>query len=88
VVIAAEAALEYGFKDFMEAAPSLREQKGSPRPFSRKLIFRLREPPFLTASRNCHLREKLDDWDDRRRLAADPHRSSHAVAGDKRTNRK
>ena len=34
VVIAAEAALEYGFKDFNgKQPPSLREQKGSPRPF-------------------------------------------------------
>jgi len=37
VVIAAEAALEYGFTDFNgKVPPSLREQKGSPRPFSRK----------------------------------------------------
>lgn len=34
VVIAAEAALEYGFKDFNgKQPPSLREQKGSPRTF-------------------------------------------------------
>jgi len=38
----------YGFKDFNgKQPPSLREQKGSPRPFLRRLIFRLREPPFL-----------------------------------------
>jgi len=37
VVIAAEAALEYGFKDFNGKQPaSLREQKGSPRPFFAK----------------------------------------------------
>jgi hypothetical protein len=37
VVIAAEAALEYGFKDFnRKQPPSLREQKGSPRPFFTK----------------------------------------------------
>ena len=37
VVIAAEAALEYGFKDFNgKQPPSLREQKGSPRPFFTK----------------------------------------------------
>ena len=37
VVIAAEAALEYGFKDFNEKQPpSLREQKGFPRPFFTK----------------------------------------------------
>jgi hypothetical protein len=37
VVIAAEAALEYGFKDFNGKQPlSLREQKGSPRPFFTK----------------------------------------------------
>ena len=37
VVIAAEAALEYGFKDFNgKETPSLREQKGSPRPFFTK----------------------------------------------------
>ncbi len=37
VVIAAEAALEYGFKDFNgNQPPSLREQKGSPRPFFTK----------------------------------------------------
>jgi NAD(P)-dependent dehydrogenase (short-subunit alcohol dehydrogenase family) len=37
VVIAAEAALEYGFKDFSgKQPPSLREQKGSPRPFFTK----------------------------------------------------
>jgi NAD(P)-dependent dehydrogenase (short-subunit alcohol dehydrogenase family) len=37
VVIAAEAALEYGFKDFNgKQPPSLREQKGSPRPFFAK----------------------------------------------------
>ncbi len=37
VVIAAEAALEYGFTDFNGRQPlSLREQKGSPRPFFKK----------------------------------------------------
>ncbi len=37
VVIAAEAALEYGFADFNGKQPrSLREQKGSPRPFFKK----------------------------------------------------
>ena len=37
VVIAAEASLEYGFKDFNgKQPPSLREQKGSPRPFFTK----------------------------------------------------
>ena len=37
VVIAAEAALEYGFTDFNGKQPrSLREQKGSPRPFFKK----------------------------------------------------
>ncbi len=37
VVIAAEAALEYGFTDFNgKQPPSLREQKGSPRPFFKK----------------------------------------------------
>jgi len=37
VVIAAEAALEYGFKDFNgKQPPSLREQKGSPRTFFTK----------------------------------------------------
>lgn len=37
VVIAAEAALEYGFKDFNgKQPPSLRDQKGSPRPFFAK----------------------------------------------------
>lgn len=37
VVIAAEAALGYGFKDFNgKQRPSLREQKGSPRPFFTK----------------------------------------------------
>jgi NAD(P)-dependent dehydrogenase (short-subunit alcohol dehydrogenase family) len=37
VVIAAEAALEYGFTDFNgQQPPSLREQKGSPRPFFKK----------------------------------------------------
>jgi NAD(P)-dependent dehydrogenase (short-subunit alcohol dehydrogenase family) len=37
VVIAAEAALEYGFKDFNgKQPPRLREQKGSPRPFFTK----------------------------------------------------
>jgi hypothetical protein len=37
VVIAAEAALEYRFKDFNgKQPPSLREQKGSPRPFFAK----------------------------------------------------
>jgi NAD(P)-dependent dehydrogenase (short-subunit alcohol dehydrogenase family) len=37
VVIAAEAALEYGFKDFNgKQPPSLREQRGSPRPFFTK----------------------------------------------------
>jgi hypothetical protein len=37
VVIAAEAALEYGFKDFNgKQPPSLRERKGSPRPFFTK----------------------------------------------------
>jgi NAD(P)-dependent dehydrogenase (short-subunit alcohol dehydrogenase family) len=37
VVIAAEAALECGFKDFNgKEPPSLREQKGSPRPFFTK----------------------------------------------------
>jgi NAD(P)-dependent dehydrogenase (short-subunit alcohol dehydrogenase family) len=37
VVIVAEAALEYGFKDFNgKQPPSLREQKGSPRPFFTK----------------------------------------------------
>ena len=37
VVIAAEAALEYGFRDFNGKQPrSLREQKGSPRPFFKK----------------------------------------------------
>ena len=37
VIIAAEAALEYGFKDFNGKQPlSLREQKGSPRPFFTK----------------------------------------------------
>jgi len=36
VVIAAEAALEYGSKDFNgKQPPSLREQKGSPRPFTK-----------------------------------------------------
>ena len=36
-VIAAQAALEYGFKDFNgKQPPSLREQKGSPRPFFTK----------------------------------------------------
>jgi NAD(P)-dependent dehydrogenase (short-subunit alcohol dehydrogenase family) len=40
VVIAAEAALEYGFKDFNgKQPPSLREQKGSPRPFFTKSRF-------------------------------------------------
>ena len=38
VIIAAEAALEYGFKDFNgKQPPSLREQKGSPRPFFTKV---------------------------------------------------
>jgi NAD(P)-dependent dehydrogenase (short-subunit alcohol dehydrogenase family) len=37
VVITAEAALEYGFKDFNgKQPPSFREQKGSPRPFFTK----------------------------------------------------
>ena len=36
VVIAAEAALEYGFKDFNGKQPSLREQEGFPRPFFAK----------------------------------------------------
>jgi NAD(P)-dependent dehydrogenase (short-subunit alcohol dehydrogenase family) len=37
VVIAAEAALEYGFKDFNgKQPPNLREQKGSPHPFFKK----------------------------------------------------
>jgi hypothetical protein len=37
VVIAAEAALEYGFKVFHgKQPPRLREQKGSPRPFFTK----------------------------------------------------
>jgi hypothetical protein len=37
VVIAAEAALGYGFKDFNgKQPPSFREQKGSPRPFFTK----------------------------------------------------
>jgi hypothetical protein len=40
VVIAAEAALEYGFKDFNgKQPPSFREQKGSPRPFFTKSSF-------------------------------------------------
>jgi hypothetical protein len=40
VVIAAEAALEYGFKDFNgKQPPSFREQKGSPRPFFTKSWF-------------------------------------------------
>ena len=39
VVIAAEAALEYGFKDFNgKQPPSFREQKGSPRPFFTKIL--------------------------------------------------
>jgi len=37
LAIAAEAALDYGFKDFNgKQPPSLREQKGSPRPFFTK----------------------------------------------------
>jgi hypothetical protein len=37
VVIAAEAALEYGFTDFNgKLPPILRGQKGSPRPFFKK----------------------------------------------------
>jgi hypothetical protein len=36
-IFPAEAALEYGFKDFNgKQPPSLREQKGSPRPFFTK----------------------------------------------------
>lgn len=39
VVIAAEAALEYGFKDFNgKQPPSFREQMGSPRPFFTKIL--------------------------------------------------
>ena len=54
VVIAAEAALEYGFKDFNgKQPPSFREQKGSPSVLHEELILRLRDPPFLTTSRNC-----------------------------------
>src|SRR6266404_1380620 len=42
VVIAAEAALEYGFTDFNgKQPPSLREQKGSPRPFFKKKVGKL-----------------------------------------------
>jgi dehydrogenase/reductase SDR family protein 1 len=39
-VIAAEAALEYGFKDFNgKQPPSFQKQKGSPRPFFTKSSF-------------------------------------------------
>jgi len=48
--------LEYGFKDFNGKQPpqsSRTEGLSRARFFNEELIFRLREPPFLTASRNC-----------------------------------
>jgi hypothetical protein len=57
VVIAAEAALEYGFKDFNGKLPQLSRTEGLSAPvLHEELILRLRDPPFLTSSRKQPIR--------------------------------